>query len=342
MSRLHFNSPSGQADLSGSEHALFRQLAARPGHNAWDFESSVKRLDRIASVIALIPEGNDAGFRDLLSKAQEEAARNKAAWENHPGGGIPYTDHEMQQRLAQSFTTHLAVTNVPLDVASHRLMTGDLEANTALVAGSDVIRLAAKFAFWGWQHAFIEGEDRAWLADLCEQGLRTGIFRWGMWYVDRVCDGLPEDQPDRKWAKQGWEGVLEFLRARDDEPVVLSYSVDDDFPNPGIAGWEPPPMPAGWMPDWADDEQGRAEWEQSYPSEDDQLEYYRECAGDRWYDLPEGQRWQMAWDGLKRTRPWARISPDTLAEVTFGPSLSLYDLFAPDRNERVQAAFSDV
>lgn len=43
---------------------------------------------------------------------------------------------------------------------------------------------------------------------------------------------------------------------------------------------------------------------------------------------------------LRERRPWARLAPDTLTEVTFGPPVTIYDLFAPDRDERVRTAFA--
>lgn len=42
--------------------------------------------------------------------------------------------------------------------------------------------------------------------------------------------------------------------------------------------------------------------------------------------------------GLRRKQPWARIAPDTLATSSFGPMVTVYDLFAPDRDERVRRA----
>ena len=60
---------------------------------------------------------------------------------------------------------------------------------------------------------------------------------------------------------------------------------------------------------------------------------------DSWYDLPDQVRWDTAMAALRRDRPWARLSPGTLQTVTFGPGVTVYDLFASDRDERVRAAF---
>ncbi|PZG16487.1 hypothetical protein C1I95_17600 [Micromonospora craterilacus] len=200
--------------------------------------------------------------------------------------------------------------------------------NTALAAGSDPVRLAAKLRGYGEGHAWVEGSDRAWLADIIDQGLEAGIYRRGLWR-----SGTP-DGPRDQWTDLGWQQVIGFLRSRDDEPVVTSYSVTDGFPNRAIADWTPPVDPQ-WRPDWADGG-GANEWSEMTASEQDS--WRRDHAAEQWYDLPDGERWELAMAGLRRTRPWARLAPDTLSEVAFGWPVSVYDLFAPDSAERVRAA----
>ncbi len=95
--------------------------------------------------------------------------------------------------------------------------------------------LAARIAGQAEVHGFCEGIDRAWLAGLIDEGLKSGEFRKNTGYPHR---------------EESWEHVTAFLRARDDEPVVMSYSVTDSFPNRRAAGWEPPPG-TDLRPDWA-------------------------------------------------------------------------------------------
>lgn len=158
--------------------------------------------------------------------------------------------------------------------------------------------------------------------------MRSGIYRRGLWYADGP--NLPKD----KWSDQGWDQVAAFLRARDDEPVVLSYSAESGFPNSEIAGWEPPIDP-DWRPDWAVDS-GLDEW--LAMDDASRADYAREAAMDGWYDLPAAERWEQSMAGLRRERPWARLSPDTLTEVYFHLPVTVYDLLATDRDERVRAA----
>jgi hypothetical protein len=88
--------------------------------------------------------------------------------------------------------------------------------NTALVAGSDSIKLLARLHGQCELNAYVEGPDRDWLADIVEQGLETGVMRSNM----------------------GWAKVIQLLHSTSDVPVVTSYSVTDQFPNAHYANWE--------------------------------------------------------------------------------------------------------
>jgi hypothetical protein len=168
-----------------------------------------------------------------------------------------------------------------------------------------------------------------WLAGIIDEGLDFGVYRRGMWYVNRVHDELTEgpraEQPDAKFVSQGWEDVLTHLRSHDDEPVVLSYSVCDQFPNANEALDYLPPWPEG------------------VPHSYDALTYEQQAEHDRlwkeWYDLPSERQWELGMAGLRQNKPWARLSPKTLGSIFFHVPVSVYDLFAPDRDDRIAAAF---
>lgn len=341
MSRLYFNSPSGTAELRGAEFHHLRSLAHSIAEPFW----RIKDLPDIADLLALAvrdPRG-DTHLFDQLAKAQAEHAENQRLWAAKQPGMFPPTRYDEQSALRQS--VELALTSsssLNLEIAAVRLGTAEMRLNTALRLGDDVIKLVVKLAGWGESHAWFDGKDRAWAADLIGQGLKTGVLRGGMWYVDGPCeDGLPKDHPARKWSDMGWGDVVAHLRSRDDEPVVLSYSVGGDFPNRAVAGWTPPPMPEGWAPEWARSDAGRAEWEGDYGDTEKREARYRSDAGDQWYDLPETRRWEMAMAGLKEHSPWLRLGPDTLDYWTFGPGVTVFDLYAPDRDERVRAAAAE-
>lgn len=82
------------------------------------------------------------------------------------------------------------------------------QLNTAARLGGDLFALMARLHGQCEMHAWVDGPDRAWLADLIDRGLTERVFRTSL----------------------GWEDVIALLRARDDQPVVTSYSVSESFP----------------------------------------------------------------------------------------------------------------
>jgi hypothetical protein len=108
---------------------------------------------------------------------------------------------------------------------------GAVAGNTARRAGPDAVKLAARIHWQCEVHCWCEGGDRAWLAGVIGGGLQPG--------------GPFAGGPGRQLE---WEPVVEFLRSRDDEPVVLSWSNGGQFPGDycefpaayyAEAGWEP-------------------------------------------------------------------------------------------------------
>ncbi len=160
--------------------------------------------------------------------------------------------------------------------------------NTACAVGSDAVKLAARIHGQCELHCYVEGTDRAWLAGIIGQGLESGVFRRKTRYPDRSED---------------WECVTAFLLARDDEPVVLSYSACEQFPNPYEAGWTPP---AG------------------------------EDIYDSWSDLPQQDQWGIAMTALRRQGGGLRMDPAKWAGFKFGHELSMLDLLAADWQERLE------
>jgi hypothetical protein len=335
MSRVYWHAKERTAELLGSERAWLQHVADGPARAAWDLERvGSQQLERASLLMSLVVDPPDH-LTKALTAARAADDRLRAAVGADIHGAY---DPEPLRTLVRDLTLHLRVTGLDLDVAGVRLNTSNVDLNTALVAGSDPMRVAAKVSAWCESHAWVEGTDRKWLAGIVDDGLRGGLFRRGIWYVNRPCEGPAENQPDRRWSDQGWGDVLDLLRESDDGPVVLSYSVGGRFPNAEVAGWEPPPMPDGWEPDWADTAKGHAEWDRDYPTGDDKAAYYYDEAGSQWYDLPADEQWDTAVAGLRSARPWAQLSPDALAGYAFHLPVSVFDLFAPDREERVRAA----
>lgn len=88
--------------------------------------------------------------------------------------------------------------------------------NTAVLVGSDAIKLCARLHGQCEIHAWVEGKNRAWLARIIERGLEEGVLR----------EGHPGDS---KFAS-GWRNAIKLLRSSKKTPIVTSYSVCEQFP----------------------------------------------------------------------------------------------------------------
>lgn len=193
MSRIYFHSPSGRAEVSGRERAHAGMICS----------------DLFSVALGIGAFTDTEPYRTLLP---EDC----------------YVLREQNQRqFFESFRTWSFVHRG----AMYRLPDGsqmnvfEATLNTAVAMGSDAIRLLAKLHGQCEIHAYVEGPNRAWLADIIEQGVKEKILR--VWENDNY---------------GGWPAVIELLRSRDDEPVVTSYSVTWQFPNRYVAQygqWEP-------------------------------------------------------------------------------------------------------
>ncbi len=104
----------------------------------------------------------------------------------------------------------------------------------------------------------------------------------------------------------GWEDLVTLLRNRERGPVVASYSVTDSFPY-CPESW---PVPV--------DEDGEPDY-------------------DTWYELPDDERWALAWADISSNPDKQReLHPGNL-RAPFGHSRSLIDLLVTSPAERVRA-----
>lgn len=99
-----------------------------------------------------------------------------------------------------------------LNIEGYELDIGTLALNTSMEIGSDALRLLARLHAQSEIHCWVDGPNRGWMADIIAAGRTEGVLREEM----------------------GWDELADFLRSRDDEPVVCSYSVSDSFPNYGM------------------------------------------------------------------------------------------------------------
>lgn len=103
-----------------------------------------------------------------------------------------------------------------------------LALNTALVVGGDALRLSARVHGSCEIHGWVDGPNRAWLADVVEDGLASGVLRRA-----------------HQTQYENWPGVAALLRRTARTPVVMSYSVTESFPNAELA--RPPSKPYSEM-----------------------------------------------------------------------------------------------
>jgi hypothetical protein len=174
----------------------------------------------------------------------------------------------------------------------------ELMLNTVLAGGTDEQCLLARLHAQCEIHAYVEGPDRAWLANLIEHGLADGVFRESL--TPEIPPGVRGEPRDN-----GWHDVVALLRHRADEPVVTSYSVCDEFPNPNVSTWEAPA-------DALD------------PDDEDGSRY------ELWAELSDAEKWRTGMEALRGNPNDRReLSPESL-RAPFGHSVSLLDLFPAD------------
>jgi hypothetical protein len=185
MSRVYFHSPRGTAHVSGAERANAGFMVDKIG---------------LALLRAVDPYQGDVAW---MGRCVE-----------------PSPEDLSDTRNLRHLATHLRfggnVAFVASDGKRHDVWTVLL--NTALRVGSRPMKFLARMHGQCEIHGWVEGTNRAWLADLIEQGRRDGLYR----------------------ADMGWESVVALLRANGDEPVVMSYSVCMSFPNESVAGFDAP------------------------------------------------------------------------------------------------------
>ncbi|MFJ2004785.1 hypothetical protein [Streptomyces chartreusis] len=269
MSRVYFHSPTRTAELHGSERAWMSGLVEDIAVGMLGLHSA-EHVDRLVGMAS--PSHYIAQHADRYPSGMPLATAYRLSFLHDDS----YTEPVMTHR-------------------GRRIDTFALALNTALQLGSDQIKLAARLHGACELHTWVDGPNRAWLADVMQAGVDSGVYRRRMPY-----HGLEGAEPGR-WTDQGWDDVIALLRERDDEPVVTSYSVTDQFPNPG--------------PD---------------------AEY-----NDDWYRGDTAVQWRLGMEWLRASTGLLEMKPDDWATYRFEHRLTLLDLFAPDWEDRLTQAIAE-
>lgn len=147
----------------------------------------------------------------------------------------------------------------------------DLILNTCMVLGSPSVKLAARIHAQCEVHLRVEGKNREWFAAMVERA----------WKQDRIFrDGM------------GWASAVRMLRSTSSDPIVMSYSVCDQFPSSGLMAFDP-------------ESEEREAWEGKSRHEQwaDCMEVLRDPAG-----------------------KWPELRPENFDDYGFGNGLTFMDL----------------
>lgn len=124
-----------------------------------------------------------------------------------------FTTNSVGGSFAEAFHIYFRVGDGALLLGERKVSMFTLQLNTALYMGSNPVKLAARLHGQCEIHAYVEGKNRKWLAEIIRQGRNIGFYREDM----------------------GWEEVIALLEESDEGPVVTSYSVCESFPNAHVA-----------------------------------------------------------------------------------------------------------
>lgn len=262
MSSLSFLTRDGEASASGREYlkfgVLLKDLAWQ--HVARDFNTDEAGRPSLLRDVVDLPDWVTEKTGEAFGKAAQTCL---------------YVDG---WKMPVSLPTRANVAHV-----------FDVSLNSLVANSSDPVALAVRLYGQAERSAWIDGPDRAWLADLIDQGRSTAYPPHAP--TGTHLDGDPlfscTDFANSQYG--GWAAVVDLLRADNTSPVVLSYSVTSGFPDPILSAW--PGDPGARFRRW---------WDQATA-----LQQFDTSA--------RGLR-RFTTDGC----PMLRISPDNLHTTGFG------------------------
>lgn len=237
---------------------------------------------------AVIPDHADEMVLAAITPKQREYFTQR-----HFPDGRPYPAEWAPKVNLDRLRTHLRVGmdgEGTFQREGKTLASFSLMLNTVLALGSEPLALMARLHAQCEIHAYVEGPNRAWMADVIERGRATGLYR-------EIGGGGTE--------ARNWEGVVELLRKRADAPVVTSYTVCEGFPGNYLmkdSSWAPQPLP----------EKGTDE--------------YWEARDEAWGALSEARRWELCMAALRSDDGGLEIKPG-MESQRFRHEESFFDLF---------------
>lgn len=230
MSRIYFHTKyEGTAEIQGSERA-------------W---AGILCDDLFATALG-------------VSRESRYGSERITAFRNITTGYVAYLDDEQFLQQFPVWLTGIMHNHFRID--GNLVSTYAAGINTALVVGSDPVKLLARIHGQCESHCYVAGRNREWLANIIDQGVTVGVLR----------------------KNQGWPALARRLRWRDDQPVVLSYSVTEQFPNNEIAN----------------------------------------CDENTWENISEHDAWDYAFDNLQQQSESLELKPDNWGSFYFDPGIN--------------------
>lgn len=263
MSRIYFHSPSGEEEVHGVERGWLDLISSRVGTSYLNLQYARPHYSDFEKWLPyMMPQSRFSGSIPTL----------------------PTNIDEIRSFFSYSIINENEI-KLPDGDEYHRMSLWSMVLNTAIVLGSDPVRLAARLHGQCEIHAYVLGPNRAWLADIIDQGLELNIFR--------------KHHPANKDYGTGWDKVAEFLRDNDEEEVVTSYSVCDSFPDQTLVK----------------DTEEVLRIKADYVGKHGSLE-------DWFYDLDDETQWRLAWDSLKQDET-LELNPDNWSTYHYGSNWNL-------------------
>lgn len=247
MSSINFHSIDGEASVSGRERARAGLLCR----------------EILCATLGIHETSEEETYKEIIPP--ESMMFNRVAW-------------SFPQALRAAVLYHSEVFVLP---NGEQIRLFETALNTVIAMGNEPMKLLARLHAQCELHCYVEGQHRAWLADILEEGLRIGLLHeW------------------KNHAYTGWAGVVKLLRARDDGPVVTSFSVSGEFPNLNVL------QEAGMKVSGVNDHED-------------------------FYELPYEEQWQHAMKALRTLNETRKleINPETI-DLMYGNGTNGFHLYA--------------
>lgn len=251
MGRLTLNAIDGSADIYGSELAFFRV--------------KINELHLAFLSLPNFPHGYSTYTYHLgMAFSEDHYIRAKMNFD-HSNGVAKVKEYIHPVEFISDVKIALSSAAYDEKLFGH-IDNARAGLNTALVIGNDALRLASRISGQCELHLYVKPENFEWLSSIINYGLLIGLYR----------------------PNAGWESAIDLLKQTRSEPIVMSYSVSDSYPNPHISNWD--------------------EIKHKFEVDQDETNGY--------YDLSHETRWHLATEQLLKIK-WLELKPSNFSAYRY-------------------------